>query len=128
MKFIAIALGGAIGAYCRYWFGAWLAARVNIRAFPLAMVIVNWLGSFGLGVMTALALNYHLSIPTAVTVGFFGAFTTFSTFSLEAVQLLRQRQYVFAFLYIVASIFGSIALFALAYTLFLNQPPYDEGG
>lgn len=89
MKLITIALGGAIGAYCRYWFGAWLAARVNIEAFPIAIVIVNWLGSFGLGIITALTLDYHLSVPAAVTVGFFGAFTTFSTFSIEAIQLYR---------------------------------------
>jgi fluoride exporter len=117
MKLATIALGGAFGAYCRYWFGIWFANRGNFQALPLAMVIVNLLGSFGLGIATALSTDYHMNIPIAITVGFFGAFTTFSTFSVEAMQLLRQRQYRNALFYIVISLFGSIAMFALAYML-----------
>ncbi|WP_027408311.1 fluoride efflux transporter CrcB [Anoxybacteroides tepidamans] len=115
MNLMTIALGGAVGAYLRYCFGKWFMSRNIFPAFPLAMVLVNGIGSFGLGMVTAFTRDYHWQIPHAVTIGFFGAFTTFSTFSIEAIQLLREKQYTYAFIYIVLSIFGSIALFVLAY-------------
>jgi CrcB protein len=115
MKLLMIALGGAAGASLRYWFGARLARHTFVLAIPFAMIIANGIGSFGLGIATALA--EHGPVSPAVTAGFFGAFTTFSTFSLEAVQLVENKQYAQAFFYIAFSSVGSIALFALGYYL-----------
>lgn len=101
-----VALGGALGAWCRYKLGIWLMRWTKQSPVPLSILFINWIGSFGLGI----ALAYDVQ-SVGVTVGFFGAFTTFSTFSVEALQLLLGKQYKEAFLYISASIIGSICLF-----------------
>lgn len=101
-----VALGGALGAWCRYKLGIWLMRWTKQSPVPLSILFINWIGSFGLGI----ALAYDVQ-SVGVTVGFCGAFTTFSTFSVEALQLLLGKQYKEAFLYISASIIGSICLF-----------------
>jgi fluoride exporter len=114
---VMVALGGAIGALSRYLLGVWIGKRVSFQAVPLPMIIVNWLGSLGLGIVTALAAKYEIEEPLGLTVGFFGAFTTFSTFSVEAVELFMKKEYVRAIIYIVASICGSVSFFFAAYLL-----------
>jgi fluoride exporter len=111
---IAISIAGALGAYCRYLISIWLR-KASFRQFPLAILLVNWLGSFMFGMVAALSAKYKIQVSEALTVGFFGAFTTFSTFSLEAVQLLTKKQYGAAITYIILSILGSIILFSAAY-------------
>ncbi|MBE2940940.1 fluoride efflux transporter CrcB [Anoxybacillus flavithermus] len=107
-----VALGGALGAWCRYKLGIWLMRWTKQSPVPLSILFINWIGSFGLGI----ALVYDVQ-SVGVTVGFFGAFTTFSTFSVEALQLLLGKQYKEAFLYISASIIGSICLFQAGFML-----------
>lgn len=101
-----VAIGGALGAWCRYKLGIWLLRWTKQSPIPLSILFINWLGSFGLG----FALSSSVQ-TIGVTVGFFGAFTTFSTFSVEALQLLLHKTYKEAFIYIVASMIGSILLF-----------------
>lgn len=107
-----VAIGGALGAWCRYKLGIWLMRWTKQSPVPLSILFINWIGSFGLGI----ALAYDVQ-SVGVTVGFFGAFTTFSTFSVEALQLLLGKQYKEAFLYISASIIGSICLFQAGFML-----------
>jgi len=87
---LAVALGGAFGALARYGAGA-LIARLIGGTFPWATLSVNVLGSFALGLLAPLALSRGLSpeLRLLLTTGFMGAFTTFSTFSLETLQLAR---------------------------------------
>ncbi len=107
-----VALGGALGAWCRYKLGIWLMRWTKQSPVPLSILFINWIGSFGFGIALA-----HDVRSVGVTVGFFGAFTTFSTFSVEALQLLLGKQYKEAFLYISASIIGSICLFQAGFML-----------
>ncbi|WP_297987638.1 fluoride efflux transporter CrcB [Anoxybacillus sp.] len=107
-----VALGGALGAWCRYQLGIWLLRWTKRSPVPLSILFINWLGSFGLGMVLA-----HDVQAVGMTVGFFGAFTTFSTFSVEALQLLLGKQYKEALLYISASIIGSICLFQAGFML-----------
>ncbi|MCM3715811.1 fluoride efflux transporter CrcB [Halalkalibacter oceani] len=108
--------GGAAGAVSRYVLGLYIMKKLVSQPFPLAMLIVNVLGSFGLGFFYG---AYFQQIPQAyeeplflfLALGYFGAFTTFSTFSVEAVQLYQQRRWLHLFLYMGLSIFGSICLF-----------------
>ncbi len=110
--YIAIALGGAIGAVSRFWLhGA--VQRFNDSSFPLGTFAVNVLGSFLIGVIfVVLAEKSQLNETwrPIVVIGFLGAMTTFSTFSLDALLLFEQGQYNTALFYIVSSV--ALCLFA----------------
>ncbi|HVG38272.1 MAG TPA: fluoride efflux transporter CrcB [Pyrinomonadaceae bacterium] len=104
-KYLAVAVGGALGAVARYHLGNTIVSRFG-APFPTATFLINVSGSFVIGFFLALApekfaLNPHLRL--AVAVGFVGAYTTFSTFEYETMQLLETRRYLLAFLYVVLS-------------------------
>ena len=106
MTWLAVALGGALGAMSRYWvYNAFLGWNGN--RFPHATLAVNVLGSFLIGLAFVL-LTERVQIGPEwrgfVTVGFLGAFTTFSTFSLDALGLMGQGHYGAALAYILGSV------------------------
>jgi CrcB protein len=106
----AIALGGALGTLARYLLGTALADVVP--GFPAATLGINVVGSFALGLLMAgVASRPYLSpaLRAALTVGFCGGFTTFSTFSAETVGLLERGAAGRAVLYAVASVTLSVA-------------------
>lgn len=107
---LAIAVAGGAGSVSRYAFGL-LFARLSL-GFPLGTLFVNVLGSFLIGVFAR-----WLSLPTldpvwriALTVGFCGGFTTFSTFSAELITLANEGRMMRAALYVVLSV--SLAVIA----------------
>lgn len=113
----SIALGGALGALGRHfmisqmahWFGPALSG------FPIGTLSVNVLGSFVMGLLVevmALTWSPPAELRTLLTVGFLGAFTTFSTFSMEAVLLYERGALVQAAGYVGLSVVLSIAGFA----------------
>lgn len=116
MSYLAVFLGGGIGALARYGISLLFARSsfVTVFTFPLSTLLINIVGSFALGFLYALTLfNGKLSpkIQLALTVGFCGAFTTFSTFALEIFNLIRDGALALAFLYVLASfLFGLIAV------------------
>jgi CrcB protein len=90
-------LGGSLGAISRYFMGLWLMKAYEAPRIPVAMILVNGLGSLGLGVLLGATWNeqsYLLlgkeAVYSFLAVGFFGAFTTFSTFSVEAITLWQK--------------------------------------
>ncbi len=102
----AIALGGAIGALVRYG-ATGVVHRYAGAAFPWGTLTVNAIGSFGLAVVMAVALGTDVLAPltrTAITVGFFGAFTTFSTFSYESFRMVAQGMWPQALAYVLGSV------------------------
>lgn len=104
--YLAIAFGGAAGAVSRYWLST-TVEKFNGSEFPLGTFLVNVLGSFLIGVFfVVLAEKLHLADQwrPIVMVGFLGAMTTFSTFSLDALLLFEQGHYNTALFYIVASV------------------------
>ncbi|WP_071673054.1 fluoride efflux transporter CrcB [Nioella nitratireducens] len=106
---LQVALGGAMGASLRYLAGVGVVRLVGMGTFPLGVITVNILGSFLMGVFVTIAANRgltHLS-PLLMT-GFLGGFTTFSSFSLEAVTLYERGDMSAAVLYVVASVVCSI--------------------
>jgi len=110
--YIAIAFGGAFGAVSRFWLHS-AVQRFNGSSFPLGTFAVNILGSFLIGVfLVVLAEKAQLSEPwrPLIAVGFLGALTTFSTFSLDALLLFEQGNYNTALFYIVSSV--ALCLFA----------------
>ncbi|MFK7602638.1 fluoride efflux transporter CrcB [Deinococcus sp. SM5_A1] len=103
---ISLMLGGAVGAACRQGAVLALMPLVARTGFPYAVLIINVLGSFLLGL--TLALAGRGVVPEAVRVAFgtgvLGAFTTFSTFSTEMDGLLLRGQAVSALLYALGSV------------------------
>lgn len=116
--------GGAFGAMCRYGIGLLLMKKYPHPPIPIAMLFVNVVGSLGLGLFLGHYYSseeafelYEAPIFLLIGLGFFGAFTTFSTFSVETMLLLRERKLKKAFLYVFLSIFLSIAFFSGAFLL-----------
>jgi len=91
---IAISLGAIAGALSRYYLTLWFAKTFG-TAFPYGTFFINLSGCFGMGCFVTVALERVVTIPPEVrlmiTTGFLGAYTTFSTYGLETVILLRDR-------------------------------------
>jgi fluoride exporter len=101
-----VALAGALGALARYGLSNVIGSR-DPRAFPTATFVVNISGSFVLGLLAVLLTERfvaHASLRTSLTVGFLGAYTTFSTFSLETFRLLDHGAVALATAYVAASV------------------------
>lgn len=113
---VVVAAGGAVGAVARYMVmvgaGQWLGF-----GFPYGTLIVNVVGSFILGALIETgALLWTLGPDTRafLVVGMLGAFTTFSTFSMDAIVLYERHAYGAAALYVTASVVMSIGAFFMA--------------
>lgn len=114
---ISVAIGGALGASLRYAFGLAILRYWN-GAFPVAILGVNILGSFLMGVCVVVLGQKgltHLS-PLLMT-GVLGGFTTFSAFSLEAYTLFERGEFGSAALYVMVSVVASIAGLVLGVAL-----------
>jgi len=104
-----VALGGAIGASLRYLVGLGMIRLIGITAFPLPIITVNILGSFMMGVFVVAAAQKGLThLSPLVMTGMLGGFTTFSSFSLETVNLIERGQIGTAATYVVLSVGLSI--------------------
>lgn len=103
---IQVALGGAIGASCRYLTNVG-AMRLLGSGFPYGTVMVNILGSFLMGVLVvAFAHRGGNQFAPFLMTGVLGGFTTFSAFSLDAVNLYQRGDILIATTYV----FGSVAV------------------
>jgi CrcB protein len=101
-----VALGGAGGAVSRYLMSNFIHASLASK-FPYATLIVNLLGSLMIGIMYVLIVEKAVLHPdwrSVLMVGFLGAFTTFSTFSIETINLMQNGYLGSALLYIIFSV------------------------
>lgn len=116
MKFMFVGLGGFFGAILRFALGEWLHSD---NGFPVGTLLVNLLGCLALGWFLAFAKQRAVRGETVLLIGtgFLGSFTTFSTFSVETVNLLAAGQIMFALLYVLSSIFVGIFLAFLGFKL-----------
>ncbi|MBU6429876.1 MAG: fluoride efflux transporter CrcB [Cyanobacteria bacterium REEB65] len=105
--FFLVGFGGWIGAICRYYFSQWLGNRLG-TSFPYGTLIINLSGSLILGILLGYTLERMGALPREARllfgVGFLGAYTTFSTFTYESVQLLREGDIGLAFGYVAGSV------------------------
>lgn len=111
MKTLAvIAPLAVLGAWARY--GQFMLVQAIVgRGFPWGTLSINVLGSFAMGFLffeTIDRLTVSPETRTGILSGFLGAYTTFSTFSLESLQLLQHGQFVKAFIYMFGSIILSV--------------------
>ena len=101
---LAVGAGGALGAVARYLVG--LLPVLHRGAFPLHTLVINGVGAVVIGLVVAAGVRTDLS-PTLLLflqVGVCGGFTTFSTFSLEAVTLFQNGRYLLGGAYVLLSV------------------------
>jgi CrcB protein len=108
---LLVGLGGMLGALARYGLSA--AWPAGVSAFPWATLTINLTGSLVLGVVMSVLTHRsgrlgHLRIFLAT--GFLGGYTTFSTFAVQSIQLIRHSQTVSALGYMAISTLGGLAL------------------
>lgn len=106
LEWLAIAIGGAAGALARWLMSAGVHRWLG-REFPWGTLAVNVAGSFAMGLLAVLLVERLAVGPAwrgALLVGFLGAFTTFSTFALETVELAGEGMGVRAVANIVVSV------------------------
>ena len=114
---IFVAIGGFFGAIARYQIGLWMTKLVG-NSFPWGTLVINVVGSFLLGICFGIQPQQFLIFLFAT--GFLGAFTTFSTFSYEAIQLFVTGKPIRALLYIVVSFSFSVCATAGAYLFVIS--------
>lgn len=108
-----VALGGFLGAIARYGLSRFIRSFFQV-AYPVDTFIINSLGSFVIGLVVGYGLS--TSLHHFAVIGFLGAFTTFSTFSFEVVQLFEKKQAKKAITYLLCSIFIGILFAAIGFT------------
>jgi len=108
MHLLEIGAGGFLGAIARYLVDGFVAERTN-GAFPFGTLVVNLTGAFVLGLLATLAIERSelpAGIRGPVMIGFLGAYTTFSTWTLESVRLIEAGSWALA----LANLAGSAML------------------
>jgi CrcB protein len=113
-SYLWIALGSALGGMARYWCSGWVAQRVG-ETFPWGTIMVNISGCFLIGVLAALSEpdgRWYLPplMRQFLMIGVLGGYTTFSSFSLQTLNLARDGEWLQA----GANVFVSVALCLLA--------------
>jgi CrcB protein len=107
MTILGVAIAGALGALARYGLGGFISSRFP-STFPWETFIINITGSFIIGVLFVIfteKLMPHPAWRASLMVGFVGAYTTFSTFTLETLRLIQDGAIGFA----AANVFGSVS-------------------
>jgi CrcB protein len=113
VRAVLVGIAGAAGALCRYGIGA----AVGTRSFPWSTLGINVAGSFVLGVLVEVAgaRGWSPDVTAPLAIGFLGAFTTFSTFSVESDLFLRTDRVGTGLLYIAVSVVAGVAAATCGY-------------
>ena len=112
MQLALIAIFGALGTLARYGLQGLVQLRVG-SAFPYGTLLINLSGCFFLGLIGQFTMN-RMVLPAewrvAIAVGFFGGFTTFSSFGWETAKMLEDGEWLRATTYVAASVVASLLL------------------
>jgi len=102
IAYLWVAIGGALGSVSRYWLSGMVADRFG-QTFPWGTLVINVTGSFSIGSFAALAIPEGRMDPQSrafttqfLMIGVCGGYTTFSSFSLQTLNLLRDREWLYA--------------------------------
>ena len=114
--YVLVDLFGAIGSISRYSLIQY-SPKIIFLNFPIGTLLVNLIGSFLIGVVSSIFDKNLITneIRTYLVFGFLGGFTTFSAFTYEFFNFLKNSEYLNAFLYIFLSVFLGLALFIFGY-------------
>lgn len=111
MRILWIAVFGAIGTLTRYGLQGFVQVRTG--AFPYGTLLINLTGCFFLGLLGQFTLNRMVISPdlrVAITVGFFGGYTTFSSFGWETAKMLEDGEWLRATTYVGTSVIVGLLL------------------
>jgi CrcB protein len=130
LDYMWVALGGALGSVARYWLSGVTARQIG-ESFPWGTILVNVSGSFVIGVFATLTSpDGRLLVPAWFRQQFFmlgvcGGYTTFSSFSLQTLNLLEDGQWLYAGANVVLSVIACLAAVWLGHVLAvaLNTTP-----
>ena len=107
LQILVVALGGAFGSLFRFLLSSWVEGYFRNRAFPFGIFACNVVGSFAIGIIIGLMLNRaepDVLWRLFLIVGLCGGFTTFSSFSIDNIMLLRSGSVGVAFVNILLSV------------------------
>jgi CrcB protein len=109
-RFLLICLGGAAGTGARYLIAVWSAQRLG-SAFPYGTLIVNLTGCFVIAAVmhAALTLGWSPTVRAAITIGFIGGLTTYSSFNYETMRLIEEGAPATAVLNLAVTVLGGFA-------------------
>ena len=117
-NFIWVAFGGAVGASLRFVSSSFI--KTIYPNFPLSTLFINILGSFIIGLLMNYLEYKNISenfIRYFLIIGLLGSYTTFSTFSFDAVDLINNRKFLLSFFYIFLSVSSCILFAFLGYNI-----------
>ncbi|MCX7797815.1 MAG: fluoride efflux transporter CrcB [Melioribacter sp.] len=118
-NYILVFIGAGLGGVLRYWLSGYVYKFVS-PTFPYGTLAVNVLGSFIIGfVMFYLDANELIGreLRLFLTMGFCGGLTTFSAFSYETINFLKEKEYLYASMNILLNIFLTLFVLFLSYKL-----------
>jgi fluoride exporter len=118
-RLFSIGFAGFIGTLLRYWLSGVIARRYG-ETFPYGTLAVNLLGCFVIGFLFYLFYDRSLASPilrTTIFIGLLGGFTTFSSYGLQTLTLLRDGELFLALVNVVASNVIGLALVWVGYSL-----------
>lgn len=123
MPYLWIALGSATGGVLRFWMSGAIATRMG-QTFPWGTIMVNIVGSFIIGLLAALVSSdsrldpkHHSFISEFLMIGVCGGYTTFSSFSMQTLTLVREGQWLYAGGNVVISVIACLVAVWLGYAL-----------
>ncbi len=117
MIYMYVGLAGMLGSILRYWIGISLFAE---NVFPYSTLACNLAGSFVLAWLTTIGfkrINVSPELTAAIGTGFIGSFTTFSTLSVETVDLFNKGHLIPGILYIILSMIGGLLFSRLGFRI-----------
>lgn len=121
MNWLAVAIGGALGSVARYALSSWIF-DITSHKFPYATLIVNVAGSFVMGILFVVIVE-RAALPaemrSLLMIGFIGAFTTFSAFSLDTLGLWQNGHVLMSVIYMITTII--LCLVAISTAIWLTR-------